>query len=193
LSTGFDVRFAAVNATSIPRYLDAGLEPAPGMRELTFSFRERLVLIPIELVLALQGSLWIVPLLFLAGSWRGGAFTPAASVPVIIAYLGAVAAGTIVTPLLLPWLPTRSFAVKGAAVGLLWALLVIAAAGWRGAMAAAAVLLLTAVSAFLALNFTGSTPFTSRSGVKKEMRLSMPLMAASAAAGLVLWAVALLT
>jgi acetyl-CoA decarbonylase/synthase complex subunit gamma len=189
--TGFEVRFATVRAEDIPRYLDAGLEAAPGMRELTFTARERLVLIPIELVLALQGSLWILPLLFLAGAWRGGAFTPAASLPVIAAYLGAVAAGTIVTPALLPWLPTRSFAVKGAAVGLAWALLVVSATGWRGTAAAAAVLLTGAVSSFLALNFTGATPFTSRSGVKKEMRLSMPLMAASLAAGLVLWAVAL--
>jgi len=133
-------------------------------------------LIPIELVAALKGSLWIVPALVLAAGWRGGAFAPeAASRDPRLSR--AVVAGTIVVPIALPWLPTRSFAVKGAVAGLLWALIVLAATGWRGAAAAAALLLVGAVSAFLGLNFTGSTPFTSLSGVKKEMRLSMPAMA----------------
>lgn len=190
--TGFDVRFAAIRAEDLPRYLDSGLQGTPAMRELTFTLRERLALIPVELVIALKGSVWILPLLALAAAWRGGAFSPAASLPAIAAYLGAVAAGTIVTPLLLPWLPTRSFAVKGAVVGAFWALLFLAATGWRGAAAAATLLLVTAVSAFLALNFTGSTPFTSLSGVKREMRRSMPAMALGAAAGLVFWVVAAL-
>ena len=47
-------------------------------------------------------------------------------------------------------------------------------------------LLLPTVSAFFALNFTGSTPFTSRSGVKREMRRSLPVMGLALVAGLVL-------
>ncbi len=182
--TGFSVRFAAIRAEDIPRYLDGRMQSTPEMRELTFSFRERLVLIPIELVIALKGSAWIVPLLAFATAWRDGHFSPAAAIPAVLAYCGAVAAGTIVAPLALPWLPTRSFAVKGAIVGVLWALLFLAVTGWRGAAAAATVLLVSAVSSFLALNFTGSTPYTSRSGVKKEMRLSMPVMAGGVIAGI---------
>ena len=190
--SGFEARFAGIRAGDLPRYLDGGLETTGAMREMTFSFRERVVLIPVELVTALKGSLWILAPLALAAGWRDGALSPAAALPAIFAYLGAVAAGTIVTPLALPWLPTRSFAVKGAIVGVLWALIVLTFTGWRGTAAAAAVLLLGAVSAFLALNFTGSTPFTSLSGVKREMRLSMPVMACAVAAGLALWASALL-
>ena len=47
---------------------------------------------------------------------------------------------------------------------------------WHTSTTIAAFLALPAVSAFLTLNFTGSTPFTSRTGVKKEMRLSLPVM-----------------
>lgn len=191
-ATGFEVRYAGARAEDIPRLLDNGLQATPQMRELTFTLRERLALIPIELVIALKGSLWIVPLLAIAAGWRGGTFAPAAAVPTVLAYLGAVVTGTVVTPLLLPWLPTRSFAVKGAVVGVLWAVAVLAATGWRGAAAAAAVVLIGVVSAFLALNFTGSTPFTSLSGVKKEMRLSMPVMACGLVAGLALWVAAVL-
>jgi acetyl-CoA decarbonylase/synthase complex subunit gamma len=190
--TGFSVNFAAIGAGDIPRYLDGGMTTTPQMRELTFTVRERLVLIPIELVIAIKGSAWILPLLALAAGWRDGRFAPAAAIPAVLAYLGAVAAGTIVTPLTLPWLPTRSFAVKGAVVGVLWSLLFLAVTGWRGLAAAATVLLVGAVSSFRALNFTGSTPYTSRSGVKREMRLSMPVMACSLAAGIGCWVVAAL-
>jgi len=190
--TGFSVRFAAIQAGDIPRYLDGGMQATPGMRELTFTFRERLVLIPIELVSALKASAWIVPLLAFAAAWRNGYFAPAAAIPAVLAYGGAVLAGTVVTPLALPWLPTRSFAVKGAIVGVLWSLPFLAAAGWRGLAAAATVLLVSAVSSFLALNFTGSTPYTSRSGVKREMRLSLPVLAGSVVAGVGCWVLAAL-
>lgn len=191
-ATGFEVRYAGARAEDIPRLLDSGLQTTRQMRELTFTLRERLALAPIELVIALKGSLWIAPLIALASGWRGGAFAPAAAVPAVVAYLGAVVAGTVVTPLLLPWLPARSFAVKGALVGALWAVAVLAATGWRGAAAAAAAVLIVVVSAFLGLNFTGATPFTSLSGVRKEMRVTMPLMACGLAAGLALWAAAAL-
>ena len=190
--TGFDVQFAAIQAADIPRFLDGGQRPTPAMHELTFTLRERLVLIPVELVIALKGSAWIVPLLALAAAWRDGQFSPAAAIPVVLAYGGAVVAGTVVAPLALPWLPTRSFAVKGAIVGILWSLLFLAVTGWRGFAAAATVLLASAVSSFLALNFTGSTPYTSLSGVKREMRLSMPVMAGALVAGIGCWIAAAL-
>jgi acetyl-CoA decarbonylase/synthase complex subunit gamma len=190
--TGFSVRFAAIDAGDIPQYLDGGMRTTPAMRELTFTFRERLVLIPVELVTAVKGSVWILPPLALAAAWSDGRFTPAAALPALLAYCGAVAAGTIVTPLALPWLPTRSFAVKGVTVGILWSVLFLAATGWRGFAAATTLFLASAVSSFLALNFTGSTPFTSRSGVKREMRLSMPLMASGLVAGVGFWIAAAL-
>jgi len=190
--TGFSVHFAAIEAADIPRYLDGGMRSTPEMRELTFTLRERLVLVPIELVIALKGSAWIVPLLAFAAAWRDGHLAPAAAIPAVLAYGGALVAGTIVTPLALPWLPTRSFAVKGAIVGVLWSLVFLATTGWRGFAAAATVLLVSAVSSFLALNFTGSTPYTSRSGVKREMRLSMPVMACGLVAGIGCWITAAL-
>jgi len=47
-------------------------------------------------------------------------------------------------------------------------------------------LTLPAVSAFYTLNFTGCTPFTSISGVKKEMKVAVPLQITFAVTGLVL-------
>ena len=57
---------------------------------------------------------------------------------------------------------------------------------------AATLLTVPVVSAFQALAFTGATPFTSPSGVRREIRLSLPPLAAGAAAALAAWALFLL-
>jgi acetyl-CoA decarbonylase/synthase complex subunit gamma len=102
---------------------------------------------------------------------------------------GAVLAGLVLTPILLPWIPGRSFAVKGALTGLAWcASLYLLADGnrWSMATTGACVLTLPAISAFYALNFTGCTGFTSRSGVKKELRFGIPIMGCALIAGLLI-------
>jgi len=48
-------------------------------------------------------------------------------------------------------------------------------------------LIIIAVSAYLAMNFTGASTYTSLSGVKKEMRLAVPLEIAGVVIGLGLW------
>ena len=185
--SGFTVRYAGIRAADLPEYLDNGQTVTPRMRELTFSFYDRLVLVPVEAVLELRTLAVLSALAVLAGL-AGGALAAGAMVAGV--YLGAAFGGLVVAPLLLPWLPGRSFAVKGATVGLLWTLacVLLAGGGWSPLAKGAAFLLLPAVSAYHALNFTGCTPFASRSGVKKEMRLGLPVMALAATTGLLLLA-----
>jgi acetyl-CoA decarbonylase/synthase complex subunit gamma len=47
-------------------------------------------------------------------------------------------------------------------------------------------LVITAISSFLAMNFTGSSTYTSLSGVKKEMKISLPFQIGFVFIGLVL-------
>ena len=174
--TGFSIRYAAIRAGDIPAYLDNGMVTTPAMRELTFTFRERLALIPVELVQALKPTAIAAAVLFIIGAALQG---PANGLMTVYAYLGAVVAGAAIAPLLLPWLPGRSFAVKGVVTGLAWITafyLLAGGRGWSAPATAAAFLALPAVSAFYALNFTGCTTYTSRSGVKKEMRIALPAM-----------------
>jgi len=187
--TGFTVRYATIRAGDLPAFLDNGMLTTPAMRRLTFTFRERLVLVPVELVHAWKPILLTTGLLFIAAGIGTGRFQAGDGLAAVIACLGAVLTGMVATPLLLPWLPTASFAIKGALAGAGWtALYFLLAGGGRGAATtAAAYLALPAVSAFFALNFTGSTPFASRSGVKKEMRLTMPVMGCALLGGAVLW------
>lgn len=185
--TGFRVHFATIQAMDLPEFLDNGMVTTPAMRELTFTLRQRLVLVPVEIVLALKPTLLITTLLFLLGAAINGA---AAGFTAATAFLGAVAAGTVATPLLLPWLPGTSFAVKGAICGIAWGFVWLALAGAElgGPAITGTLLALAAVSSFYALNFTGSTPFTSPSGVKKEMRFALPALAGTLAGAALLWA-----
>lgn len=187
--SGFRVLYATIRAADLPEYLDNGMVTTPAMRQLTFTARERLVLTPIELVTAARWAVPVTALLIVLSVLSGNGFSlPAITGPVALC-AGTVLTGAVAAPVLLPWLPGRSFAVKGAVAGAVWSAFAVWAeggpTGWLET--ASLVLAVTAVSAFLTLNFTGSTPFTSRSGVKKEMRLGLPVMAASLAAALVLW------
>jgi hypothetical protein len=106
---------------------------------------------------------------------------------------GGIFSGCVLVPLLLPWLPGRTFALKGLFSGAIVSTVTIAlfwGSTWVTALSAPALILLgTALSSFLAMNFTGSSPFTSPSGVEKEMRRYIPVQATAALAGCVLWVV----
>lgn len=172
--TGFTILYATIRAADLPEYLDNGMITTPAMRKMTFTLWERLVLTPVELVGALKPTAAVAAVLFIILSLLNGLSAGATAVG---AYLGAMIAGTVVSPIFLPWLPGRSFAFKGALAGLAWAAtfqLFIRGQWWNKTWIAAAFLALPAVSAYHALNFTGCTTFTSHSGVKKELRFALP-------------------
>jgi CO dehydrogenase/acetyl-CoA synthase delta subunit len=194
---GFNVVFGPIQAVDLPAFLDAGLKATPEMRQKTFTIRERLVLIPVELVAALKWYMLILPAFFLLGGlgassgfWSNtlnhGLFA-------VLNLLAALAAGAVLTPILLPWLPGRAFSQKGVIMGV-----IAAGAIWIfstaylhlsvGFLEILAWFFLTpALSAYLAMNFTGSSSFTSLSGVRKEMRWAVPFEIAGGVAGLILW------
>jgi len=182
---GFTVKYASVYAADLPKYLDNGMLTTPDMRETKFSFYDRLVLIPVEVVLQLKSLAISSCLLFLIFAAFGGL---SVGLEALAAYVGAVLSGTVLGPLLLPWLPTRSFAIKGAVVGLLWSSFFYYLTGenWSLLLATAAFLILPAVSAYHTLNFTGCTTYTSRSGVKEEMRIGLPVMGIAIIIGIVM-------
>lgn len=184
--SGFTVCYAAIRAADLPEYLDTGMSTTPEMRRLTFTFYERLVLIPVEIVLALKSMLIFGIAVLLLFSLLGNM---SAGLVGFAAYLGACLSGNVLGPLLLLWLPGRSFAVKGACVGLLWSGLFYTVAGgsaWNGAITAALFVALPAISAFYTLNFTGCSTFTSPSGVKKEMHIALPAMGGALAVSMLL-------
>ena len=84
-----------------------------------------------------------------------------------------------------------SSAFKGAVMGLiLGCLFVLPLQRIPGSLEVVSLILFTmTVSSFLAMNFTGATPFTSPSGVEKEMRIAMPMQIVGllVAVGVLIW------
>ena len=191
--TGFRVVWGPVRATDLPAFLDSNMRATPEMRAVTFPLRDRLVLIPVEAANVLKLTLAVAAGAVVAGGMGPGWYSIARALeraPLGIAgALAAIVAGTVVTPALLPWIPCRMFAVKGATMGLIAALLIDVAflgAGAPLSLAAAGVFAVVG-SSFAAMNFTGTSTFTSLHGVEKEMRLVMPWQALGAVLAAGLW------
>jgi hypothetical protein len=195
--SGFKVIYGPIRAVDLPTFLEAGLKGTPEMRLKTFTTFERLALIPMELVLALKAGMIVMPIMFLLALFgkSGEGWTNAFSHGLfsVLAILTAILAGTVFTPLLLPWLPGRAFSVKGFIMGglIVAALIFLRRTDWitwAGRLEILAWLfLIPAASAYLALNFTGASTFTSLSGVKREMRWALPLEIGVGMVGLILW------
>jgi len=161
---GWNVEYGPVRADDLPVYLKIH-RATPDMRRVHFGLWDRIQLIPIELV-----SVFFV--MAIAAIVLYFAMGPTAS----LAVLASVLAGTVLFPILLPLIPVRDFSVKGLILGLIVALpfayYMLTKPGPEvfNAIAAAGYLLaMPPVTAFLALNFTGSSTFTSRTGVRKEI------------------------
>jgi hypothetical protein len=196
--SGFHVLYGPVDSADIPAWLAAGRVATPAMRRARFGMRERLVLTPIELGQSLvRYPVFAIVAFVLAGIGpRGVVFADAWSGawPLFLLGLGAVFAGSFLTPVLLPFVPVRAFTAKGWILGAAVNALLLHVAGLAAGMSpwllAAAWAFFPSASAYMALNFTGCTTFTSPSGVRKEIRIALPFFiaaAALAAAGLVLW------
>lgn len=191
--TGFKVIFGPVRAEDIKEFITAGYKATPEMRKVNFPLADRMKLIPVELTYG-KYYLIVVPVVFfiLAGlsrhgytldaAWKNGGWS-------VLYLIGAYVSGCVLTQILLPWIPFKRFSLKGLLIG--W----VMAAGLLSFrfMEASIVEIISwflisgAVASFLAMNFTGSSTFTSLSGVKKEMKVSLPLQIGAAALGLVGW------
>jgi len=192
-ASGFKVIWGPVRAEDIQRFIGADYHTDGAMRKVTFSIWERTVLTPVELSHLPKTTLWVLLAVFLLSgigttvfslhdAWYRGlmAFT---------AYVAGILAGAVAAPILLPWIPGRAFALKGAISGVVAGLLVVVA--FKGVLiwleTAALLLITVAISSYLAMNFTGSTPYTSPSGVEKEMKCAIPLQAGATLVAIVAW------
>lgn len=183
---GFKVEYGPVRARDLRAYLKSGMRATPDMRRVHFPLVERLKLIPMEVRYAMK---FAVPLAIGLGVIFMMARGPAAwrDLPwQILPALAAFIIGAAVVPALLPWIPFRSFIMKGAALGIIWtgAILAVYGGGWLWTLGN--LLLIPAIAAFFSLTFTGSTTYTSPSGVNEEIRLYARPMGISAVGGLVL-------
>ena len=198
--SGFRVVYGPVRANDIPMFLRAGMKATPEMRKVPFPLRDRLAVIPVELVMGAKYVLLIMAaLLVLSGLGPDGyvfsrILTQGLSSATL--FLGAFLAGAVLGPVLLPWLPGRALSAKGVWIGLamatgLGAYFLTQSRGIENWLALVVwAILLPVITSFALMNFTGATTYTSLSGVRREMRFAVPLQAIAAVAGVMLWIVA---
>ncbi len=189
---GFQGRFGPVLASMLPDFLANGSN-SEEMSSVTFTLKERVALIPKEVCMLWKQLLSMVLLFFLLSGVSTEIFSFQAatsrSTTLLFATFSAIAAGSVATPIFLPWIPFRQFWLKGVTLGAISAVLFFSFTKTALALPETAALFLwiTSCSSYLAMNFTGCTPYTSLSGVEKEMRRGLPIQVGSALTGAILW------
>lgn len=183
---GFQVIYGTVRAEDLPAFVADNFKTTPEMRKVKFTLHDRIAVVPVELVIWFKHALGLAAVAaLLGGISRSGFSLEAVPRAFGLVFLGWLTGGALV-PMLLPWLPGRAFSLKGMwAALILWPVLcgfkvlgnsVPEIIGWG--------LLLSAIVSFMALNFTGTSTYTSMSGVKKEMKIAIPLQLIAAILGL---------
>jgi hypothetical protein len=180
--SGFRVEYGPVRAADLPEYLMTAAA-TPEMRQVKFTIYDRVILAPVEIIhIAMPAIIVAVVLWILAGNVAA------------LAAITAVLTGTVLFPALLPFIPTKDFSMKGLVLGVVVAIpfcytygISPGLPGWAAITGAVVPLLvIPSVVAYLGLNFTGSTTFTSRTGVKTEIFTYVPAMAVMAAIGVII-------
>ncbi len=181
--TGFRIYYGPVRAEDIPKFIAQNLKADDEMRRIKFTFFDRLILTPMEINPALKKYPYLAIIFFiLFGLTPEGIIFKKAfydGLPFYIGGLSAIFTGAFLTPLLLPFIPGRAFAVKGTLVGLAVFIPLTqfpAILQFNGQLEKSAfIIFFTSLSSFLATQFTGSTVYTHLSGVKKELKIALPI------------------
>lgn len=180
--TDFRVLFGPVQASDIKGYIDNGHRATEEMRTIKFTMWERFILTPMELIPAFKKlPLFVLIILVIFGLTPAGILFKNALMgggTYLLALLVAVLAGALLTPVLLPYIPFRSFSIKGWIMGIV----ILAVIKFSTTLFNFNSLLLTIalfiffplLSSYIALQFTGASTYTNITGVKREIKIGLP-------------------
>jgi hypothetical protein len=183
MATRWRVKYGPVAARDIPAFLSRGMKKDAAMRTVPFTLPDRMAIAPAELAQSWPMLMGILAASVLLGLPFDTGYV-ARLLSVCLPLIGAVLVGTLVFPALLPFLPFRAFALKGALLGALWGIVASLAMGVSLAGAMALTLLAMPVVAYLAMNFTGSSTFTCQPGAALEVKRGILPMISSLVLGL---------
>lgn len=189
--SGFRVIFGPVRAKEIKDFVQAGYKATPAMRTNIFPIQERAKLIPVDLMYRKYELFSAMAILFfISGLDRTGFLFSKmleTSCSPLMNILGAYFAGIVLAPLFLPWIPFRAFSLKGAFWGAVVTLSLHLFFQSTRIETVALGLMNIAIASFMTMNYTGSSTYTSLSGVKAEMKLALPIQITFFSFGLILF------
>jgi hypothetical protein len=181
--SGYNVSYGPIRASDIKEYIKAGYKATKEMRTVKFTLWDRIVLTPMEFIPAIKLALPVFGVMLFSNLFASRPFGKLDAAAVV----GSVFSGTVLTPALLPAVPGKAFSSKGWLIGFGVTAGLLALSGRRKRvnplLSAGSLLLYPAISSFLAMNFTGSSTYTSQSGVNKEMEKALPFIVGAAAVG----------
>lgn len=167
--------YGPIRSEDIDPYLNQGGKATEAQRTVSFNWRERLVLTPIEFLMSFRylGLVYLF-MIFYNFIWGTKALSFTTPIDQTLPFLIALFTGAVIFPLALPILPFRAFSLKSLALslpmtGLIWLGRGFFAMEYSiGGFLGLSLLWIWAIG-YIALNFTGSTTFTSLSGVAYEV------------------------
>jgi hypothetical protein len=190
--TGFNVHYGPVRASDIKKFVVNGYRADREMRLVRFRLADRIKLIPNDFMYGKYYLLGALAVVFIISGLSGNGFNyrdfSNEAAPALLKVFFAYLSGIVITPVFLPYIPGRPFSIKGFFMGSLVFLILLMINLTRGNIfeILSWYFIITTISSFLAMNFTGSSTYTSLSGVKKEMKMAVPLQIIFAVTGIIL-------
>lgn len=192
-TTGYNVIYGPVEARDIKDFIKNNYKATEKQRIIEFNFKSRLILTPVEIIGHFKYLLFLISLLFIIAGFKNSNFSIDNSlsdfsiifINLFLAYVG----GTVIVPILLPYIPFRNFSFKG----LLFSLVISASIYFANLLGnnileqISFLMMNAAICSFTAMNFTGTSTYTSYSGVIKEMKIALPIQIFLLVIGFVLW------
>lgn len=128
-ATGFKVIYGPVRAEDIKSFLDNDMIAANEMRKVHFTFKDRLIVTPVEINMLIK-YVPIIFIFFLVYNFISSESlyfldVITKSLLNILPFIGAIVVATFIVPILLPIIPFKAFSLKGFIAGTLWAAIVL--------------------------------------------------------------------
>lgn len=189
--TGFRVKYGPIRSDDIINYLQNNYEADEKMRTVSFNFIDRLKLTPLELILNMKYVFMFMLMFIILNVFKDNSQIIKFSILNTIPFILANILGSVVFPLILPILPFKSFALNGGLIGIITMPYIIKyyeifKYNNNLLLLCGTTLLYIITIAYYSFNFTGSTTFTSFTGVKKETKIFLPILFTSLLVGVLL-------
>jgi hypothetical protein len=193
--TGFKVTYGPILSRDIPEFFVSGLRATEKMREVKFDLVDRFVVTPIEIMHCLKYVPIIYAVFFVLNLIKPGKIDILGVLNISffnsLPYFLALFTGTLLFPLLLPYLPFKAFSLKGLLLGIFLAVIILFLGAYFKYPHSILIyvgnsLILVSIVSFLGLNFTGSTTYTSLSGVVIETKYTTIITVVASIIGIVL-------
>ncbi len=191
--TGFNIKYGPVNASDIKDFLNKNYRSDIKIRTVNFRFKDRLILTPVEIVAHFKYLTLLFSAFFILSCLSRDGFSVDKGwdyLHIIILNLGgSYICGTVLTPIFLPYIPFRNFSFKGLIIGFIFSSIItfFNINGNNIPELISWLFINLAIASFTAMNFTGASTYTSLSGVKKEMRIALPIQIGLFVIGLITW------